>query len=301
MKKCYLSILFFVVISGLSVILGGWDQLNRYGIPDLVLRAEARETARLYDGDGDGVPDALDECPDTKGGNRVDDRGCCLDVDGDGVCDDLDICPDTPKGIKVGDLGCPNDTDGDGIEDYLDECPDTPMGAEVNARGCTFVKQPESETYGVCCHVLYNDGTPVELDTDHDRIHDYIDKCLGTPKGAKVDKNGCWLLEEIYFERGVSEIKTEDYSFLDDVAVVMEMNPSLKMEIQGYADSEELKSKNQHLSWERADAAAEYLSQIGIQRNRLNASGAEFSKPVSPDTTPERRAKNRRVNFIPVR
>ena len=301
MKKHHLRILFFVVISALTVISGGRDHFNRYGIPDLVLLAEARETGRLHDSDGDGVPDTLDKCPDTKRGNRVDDRGCCLDDDGDGVCDDLDICPDTPEGVEVGDLGCPNDTDGDGIEDYLDECADTPKGAEVDAKGCTLVKKVEGDTYGVCCHILYNDGTPVELDRDHDRVHDYKDKCLGTPKGAKVDENGCWRLEEIYFERGLAEIGTEYYSFMDDVAFVMEMNPSLKMEIQGYADSEELRSNNQHLSLDRANAAAEYLSQIGIPRKRLNAVGTGLSEPVSPDTTPERLAGNRRVKFIPVR
>jgi OOP family OmpA-OmpF porin len=66
----------------------------------------------------------------------VDARGCPLDTDGDGVPDHLDQCPDTPKGVKVDKNGCPLDTDGDGVPDYLDECPDTPKGAKVNEKGC---------------------------------------------------------------------------------------------------------------------------------------------------------------------
>lgn len=59
-----------------------------------------------------------------------------LDSDGDGVPDHLDQCPDTPAGVTVDDDGCPFDKDGDGVYDYLDQCPDTPAGAHVNAVGC---------------------------------------------------------------------------------------------------------------------------------------------------------------------
>ena len=83
-----------------------------------------KRDARL-DTDGDGVPDYLDECPDTPKGVEVDEHGCPPDTDGDGV-PDYD-CPDTPKGAPVG-TGMP--TDGDGVPDYLDECPGTPKGRQ---------------------------------------------------------------------------------------------------------------------------------------------------------------------------
>ena len=88
------------------------------------------------DGDGDGVYDELDQCPNTPTGVQVDVRGCPLDTDGDGVYDYLDKCPGTPSGVKVDSRGCPLDTDGDGVYDYLDKCPGTPKGAKVNEQGC---------------------------------------------------------------------------------------------------------------------------------------------------------------------
>ena len=59
------------------------------------------------DSDEDGVPDFLDECPNTpaKARNHVDARGCILDSDGDGVPDYLDECPMVP-GVKAN-KGCP--------------------------------------------------------------------------------------------------------------------------------------------------------------------------------------------------
>lgn len=58
------------------------------------------------------------------------------DSDGDGVPDDIDECPNTPPGVKVDAKGCPLDSDHDGVPDYLDKCPGTPPGVKVDANGC---------------------------------------------------------------------------------------------------------------------------------------------------------------------
>ena len=55
------------------------------------------------------------------------------DSDGDGVPDRIDECPDTPQGVVVDPVGCPVDSDGDGVPDYIDECPDTPKGVVVDS------------------------------------------------------------------------------------------------------------------------------------------------------------------------
>jgi OOP family OmpA-OmpF porin len=88
------------------------------------------------DSDGDGVTDAMDQCPGTPAGITVDAAGCPLDSDEDGVPDYQDQCPDTPVGVKVDANGCPLDSDGDGVPDSLDQCPRTPSGVKVDANGC---------------------------------------------------------------------------------------------------------------------------------------------------------------------
>ncbi len=62
------------------------------------------------DADGDGVPDSVDQCPDTTKGVEVDAKGCEFDLDGDGVLNDVDKCPSTPKGMPVHADGCPKFT-----------------------------------------------------------------------------------------------------------------------------------------------------------------------------------------------
>jgi OOP family OmpA-OmpF porin len=69
-----------------------------------------------------------------------------IDTDGDGVPDSLDQCPDTPADVEVDEFGCPLDGDMDGVFDYLDDCLYTPFGAHVNEYGCWVIEAPLFET-----------------------------------------------------------------------------------------------------------------------------------------------------------
>jgi OOP family OmpA-OmpF porin len=68
------------------------------------------------------------------------------DSDGDGVEDAMDKCPGTPAGVKVDKDGCPLDSDKDSVYDYLDKCPGTPIGATVDQRGCWVLKNVVFDT-----------------------------------------------------------------------------------------------------------------------------------------------------------
>ncbi len=60
-----------------------------------------------------------------------------LDGDGDGVSDQNDRCPNSPAGVKVNAQGChDHDHDKDGVMNDMDKCPDSRAGAVVDAEGC---------------------------------------------------------------------------------------------------------------------------------------------------------------------
>jgi hypothetical protein len=48
------------------------------------------------DADGDGVPDAMDDCPQVWNPVRPVDNGRQADADGDGIGDECDPCPTAP-------------------------------------------------------------------------------------------------------------------------------------------------------------------------------------------------------------
>ncbi|MFA6012522.1 MAG: OmpA family protein [Desulfobacteraceae bacterium] len=234
------------------------------------------------DSDGDGVLDSADKCADTPGGVKVDAKGCPVDSDKDGVTDDKDQCADTPKGVKVNADGCPADSDNDGVTDDKDKCPNTAAGTEVDEKGCPVVKKVEVK------------------DTDKDGVTDDKDKCANTPEGANVNINGCWVVKELRFDLGKTTILAASKPNVDEVVVVMQKNPEMKLEIQGYTDNSGSAKFNQKLSEKRAIAVMEYIKSKGIAKDRMTAKGYGIENPAETNDTEEGRALNRRVELKPV-
>jgi len=57
----------------------------------------------------------------------------------------------------------------------------------------------------------------IPVDTDGDGVYDSEDQCPDTPKGATVNKVGCWALKGVVlFDFDKSEIKPEAYPILDE-------------------------------------------------------------------------------------
>lgn len=135
------------------------------------------------------------------------------------------------------------------------------------------------------------------VDSDGDGVCDDKDECPGTPKGAKVNEKGCWIIGDVLFDFDKHEIKTQAYPVLDDCVTVFKNNPGIKAEIQGHTDNAGKEAYNMKLSARRADAVKQYLVKNGIAAGRLSTKGFGYSKPETSNATPEGRVKNRRVEF----
>ena len=250
-----------------------------------------------YDYDGDGIYGERDECPqgaeDYDGFEDFD--GCPdLDNDDDGIRDDEDKCDNSPEGVRVGDDGCPDDDlDGDGIPNQYDKCPEDPEDRDSYKDG---------------------DGCP-DVDNDGDGLYDTEDDCPNDPenKNGFLDEDGCpddpdqqvvvsnnklIITEPVYFATGKSEILSQSFPILDEVARVLDENPQIALvRIEGHTDSRGRDSYNLRLSQERAASVRRYLMKQGISRDRLEAVGYGETQPIADNETEEGRAKNRRVEF----
>jgi outer membrane protein OmpA-like peptidoglycan-associated protein len=268
------------------------------------LQAGPIELKGCPDRDKDGVPDMEDKCPDQPGPIEL--MGC-PDRDKDGISDMDDRCPDQPGPIESN--GCP-DRDKDGVPDMDDRCPDVPGPVEL--KGC-----PDTDNDGVAdiddmCPtdpgVIALKGCP---DTDGDGIPDKDDRCpkvkgpqsnhgcplIDTIKIKQVEKTMQSFADHIEFETAKYIIKPVSFPKLDNIVKIMGEYPNSTFAIEGHCDWIGTDEYNQTLSENRAYAVRQYFVDKGIDPSRLTFAGYGELRPRDTNTTPEGRARNRRVEI----
>jgi OmpA-OmpF porin, OOP family len=204
---------------------------------------------------------------------------------------------------------------GDRLCVYTIQIGDDPASAKsleklTTATGCGFASTADSLTSGSnmanFVEQVFLSPAPIPVaepepfvDSDGDGVPDHLDKCPGTPKGATVDAEGCWIIGTIHFDFDEAEIKPDALPVLNEISDVMQKNPGLNMNINGFTDNIGTLEYNQRLSERRAEAAKKYLVDQGIDSNRFTINGFSYTMPVSSNETEEGRRMNRRVEFAP--
>jgi OmpA-OmpF porin, OOP family len=114
-----------------------------------------------------------------------------------------------------------------------------------------------------------------------------------------LDAKGAWTVDEVYFDFDKATLKSEAFYFLDEIVSVLKARPELHVNIHGHTDNIGTKAYNDVLSLKRANAVKKYLTNRGIDENRLFTQGFGFSDPVASNNTAQGRALNRRVELFP--
>jgi OOP family OmpA-OmpF porin len=141
-------------------------------------------------------------------------------------------------------------------------------------------------------------SAPAAADADGDGVPDSLDKCLNTPKGARVNADGCWQLPGVYFDSGRAVIR--DSEVLDQAVAIFRANATLAAEVHGHSDDTASADYNQSLSEARARAVRDYFIQQGVAPERLRARGFGETRPAASNDTLQGRALNRRVELHPL-
>lgn len=105
-------------------------------------------------------------------------------------------------------------------------------------------------------------------------------------------------LDNIFFDFDKFDLLQESYPELNKVASLLHNNPEISIEIRGHTDDKGSDTYNLELSKNRAASVKEYLISQGIQANRIRSKGFGEQQPLKPNTSPQNRQFNRRIEFV---
>jgi OmpA-OmpF porin, OOP family len=160
---------------------------------------------------------------------------------------------------------------------------------------------------------LHIDGTQVELrgevvnEAQRQQIASDMATALNPTytikNGLRVSTSEQGLLDQtlanriIEFETGSANLTPQGRGILDEIATVLPKLSGTTIEIIGHTDNSGARPANLALSQERADMVRKYLIDKGAQASSLSSTGVGPDQPVASNTTPDGRARNRRIEF----
>jgi outer membrane protein OmpA-like peptidoglycan-associated protein len=126
---------------------------------------------------------------------------------------------------------------------------------------------------------------------------------LITPKAQvaveKVDKGIKFSFSsEVLFDFDKVKIKEGAEKKLKETVRILDSYEYKSLSIEGHTDDVGTDEYNLNLSRRRAEAVAEYLVKLGVDKNKISVIGHGESKPVATNETKSGRALNRRVEII---
>jgi len=111
------------------------------------------------------------------------------------------------------------------------------------------------------------------------------------------------ILDRVMFDSGEADLKPDGAAVLRKVAALLAAHPNLTVHVVGHTDNVPIRPSarsrfpsNWELSTARATAAVRFLTEkAGVDPRRLGAVGYGEFRPVADNSTPEGRARNRRI------
>lgn len=120
--------------------------------------------------------------------------------------------------------------------------------------------------------------------------------------GVEVERQGnqikLTMPENVTFATGRYDLSPQAQSSLAGAAQTLAQYNETTITIVGHTDSTGNDAINNPLSYNRAQAVANYLNQRGVAATRMSVSGQGSRQPIADNNTYEGRAQNRRVEIL---
>ena len=111
------------------------------------------------------------------------------------------------------------------------------------------------------------------------------------------------FVSEVLFDSGKADLRQDSLGKLEKVYEVINTTVrDLNIGVEGHTDDQPIKHSSWQSNWELSSARAlsvlHYLTEKGVDPERLSATGFGEYRPIEPNDTKEGRQKNRRVEIV---
>jgi chemotaxis protein MotB len=110
------------------------------------------------------------------------------------------------------------------------------------------------------------------------------------------------LTDKVFFASGEATLKPEAARLVEKIGGIVRDEHRHPVVVEGYTDSQPIStsrySSNWALSGARASAVVEDFARTGVLANRMSLQGYGSQLPIDTNSTPEGRARNRRVEIV---
>lgn len=115
-------------------------------------------------------------------------------------------------------------------------------------------------------------------------------------KQIEINKN--YTFNTLKFKNNSADLSEASKHEIKNIYRFLKQNLLTKIIISGYTDNVGSKEYNLQLSKKRANSVKEYFLKLGLDNDRIIASGFGYLKPISSYRIEEGKSKNRRVEFM---
>lgn len=175
------------------------------------------------------------------------------------------------------------------------QSPDSKMTGKSNAQNGNYLGLlPSGSSYSLLVsregYCLYTAHFELVKGTESEPFH--LEARL-----QPIEKGSKQVLRNVFFEVDQAVLLPESFPELDQLAVFMQQNPKLVIELGGHTDNSGSDEHNQILSFQRAEVVCKYLINKGVEYARLIPKGYGSTNPVANNDQEEGRKQNRRTEI----
>jgi len=131
---------------------------------------------------------------------------------------------------------------------------------------------------------------------------DAIRKSFGEDEAEIILTGGGDIVMRVFglsFDVGSAELSAGQEPLLDRIVAALERFPGAAVRVEGHTDDTGSRQANLRLSRRRAESVARLLEiKMGRPQGELPTEGFGPDRPIGPNSTPEGRAKNRRIDLV---